>query len=516
MTDHSTPVVLVILDGWGLAEPGPGNAISLAETPVIDKHWKCYPHTTLSTSGRDVGLRPGQMGNSEVGHLNIGAGFVVYQSITLIDVAIENGTFYENEALLHAAQAARNAGTTLHLMGLVSDGGVHSHISHLEALLELARRQDVENVAIHAFLDGRDTSPTGGADYLKQVQVMCATAGVGRIATIVGRYFAMDRDKRWDRTRRAFDLLVHGMGDRVNDPIEGVRARYERDVTDEFMEPLWVGNDDDEPITIQDGDSVIFFNFRSDRPRQLCQALVGPAPDDDSFADRPAKLTFVTMLPYADFLDVETAFAPVHVENPLARAISEAGRRQFHTAETEKYAHVTYFLNGGREEPFTGEERKMIPSPKVATYDLQPEMSADGVASAAVEAISSRAYDFVVLNFANCDMVGHTGIIRAAVAATEAVDSQLGRVLAAATGHGYAALVIADHGNAEEMLVPGTQEPMTAHTTNPVPCMLVAPDDSPLRHVSLRDGGRLADVAPTVLRLMGIEPPEAMTGSPLT
>ncbi len=500
---------MIILDGWGLEEPSPGNAVDLARTPVFDRIWATAPHTTLSASGVDVGLRPGQFGNSEVGHLNIGAGFIVNQAIRQIDVAIEDGTFDANDALLAAIHNAKRRKRPLHLMGLVSDGGVHAHIDHLQALLDLAHSEGLTNVAIHAFLDGRDTSPTGGAEYLRQVEKYATEIGVGRIVSICGRYYAMDRDQRWERTRRAFDLLVHGRGDHIDKAVSGVVEKYAAGVTDEFMDPLIVGQ---KPITIADNDSVIFFNFRSDRARQITQALTGPPIDDAEFNDRPRNLTFVGLLPYASFLTVDYAFEPVVVETPLARLVSEAGLQQFHTAETEKYAHVTYFINGGREAPFAGEKRRMAQSPDVATYDLQPEMSASEVADGVIAAIESGDYKLIVINFANPDMVGHTGILGSAITACETVDGQLGRVLHALEAASGAALIIADHGNAERMFVPGTTRPMTAHTTNPVPCVLVGLHQ---HGVKLRDGGRLADVAPTLLDLLGLAPAPAMTGTSL-
>ena len=508
------PVVLVILDGWGLEPPSPGNAVELAQTPCFDHLWSDYPKTTLRASGTDVGLRDGQIGNSEVGHLNSGAGFIVNQAIRQIDVEIEEGRFFTNPAFLAATDNARRRARPLHIMGLVSDGGVHSHIDHLRALLDLAARQGIADVAIHAFLDGRDTSPTGGAGYLEEVQAATVKYGIGRIASVVGRYYAMDRDHRWERTRRAFDLLVHGKGERAPDPVAAVHAKYDDAITDEFMEPLAIPGPGGAPTTIEPGDSVIFFNYRADRARQITQALIGPPPEGADFSDRPAGLTYVGMMPYGDALDIRYAFEPISVEYPLARVVSEAGLRQFHTAETEKYAHVTYFINGGREAPFPGEERAMVPSPKVATYDLQPEMSAQGVADGAITAISGGNFDLVVINFANPDMVGHTGIIEAAVAACEAVDRQLERVIRATLAARGAALVIADHGNAEQMLVPGTTRPMTAHTTNPVPCILVSDSDE-LANVELTDGGRLANVTPTLLDLLGLTPPLAMTGTSL-
>jgi 2,3-bisphosphoglycerate-independent phosphoglycerate mutase len=508
------PVVLVVMDGWGLAPPAPGNAIDLAETPTFDRLWASYPHTTLTTCGADVGLPAGQMGYSEVGLHILGAGFVVYQSITRIDLSIEHGDFFENAELLAAMANAKRDGRWLHLLGLLSDGGVHSHIRHLDALLELAERQGVERVAIHAFLDGRDTSPTGGVGYLRDAQGMCAAHGRGRIASVVGRYYAMDRDHRWERVKVAYDLLTQGAGERVADPLAAVQQHYDDGKTDEFMPAIAVEHDG-QLATIHDGDSVIFYNFRADRGRQLTQALLGPAIDAPGFEQRPRDLTFVTMTQYDDDLPARVAFPPHDVVHPIARVVSEAGLKQFHAAETEKYAHVTYFFNGGREEPFEGEERGLADSPKVATYDLQPEMSAAGVADAVVQALGSGQYAFVVMNFANCDMVGHTGVIPAAVAATEAVDTQLQRVVDATLAQHGALLITADHGNAEEERIPGTDTPMTAHTTNPVPLLLVAPDDSGRRHAQLRAGGRLADVAPTLLALLELDKPAEMTGESL-
>ena len=508
------PVVLVVMDGWGLAPPAPGNAIELAETPNFDRVWASYPHTTLKTSGVDVGLPRGQMGNSEVGHLNLGAGVVVFQSITRIDLSIERGDFFENPELLAAISNAKQAGKWLHLMGLLSDGGVHAHIRHLDALLELAARQGVERVAIHAFLDGRDTSPTGGVGYLRDALGMCAAHGRGQIATVVGRYYAMDRDHRWERVKVAYDLLTTGAGERVGDPLAAVERHYVAGQTDEFM-PAIALEHDGQVTTIHDRDSIIFFNFRADRGRQLTQALLGVAGDVPGFAQPPRDLTFVTLTEYSDSLPARVAYSPHDVVHPIARVVSEASLKQFHTAETEKYAHVTYFFNGGREEPFEGEERALAPSPKVATYDLQPEMNAAGVADEAVAAIESGQYALLVLNFANCDMVGHTGVIAAAIAATETVDAQLQRVVDATLQQHGALLITADHGNAEEERIPGTDTPMTAHTTNPVPLLLVAPDDTPWRHAQLRADGRLADVAPTLLELLELRKPAEMTGESL-
>ncbi len=517
MTQNGTrPVVLVILDGWGLGRPSDGNAITLADTPTFDRIWHDYPSTTLKTSGHDVGLSDGQMGNSEVGHLNLGAGFVVNQTLTRIDLAIEDGTFFENPALVHAITQAVERGSTLHLMGLLSDGGVHSHINHLKALLDMSARYDARNVAVHAFLDGRDTAPTGGAQYLSELRQFMSSIGVGRIASVIGRYYAMDRDKRWERTRHAVDLLVSAKGASTTDPVAAVHDHYAREITDEFMPPIVVTNDRSGAAPrISADDVVIFFNFRSDRGRQLTAALTGSPPAGSEILPPPINLHVATMTEYDPRLPAEVAFLPEPIEHPLARIISEAGLRQFHSAETEKYAHVTYFFNGGRELPFEGEDRALIPSPKVPTYDLQPEMSAPGVAKAVRDAITSGQYEFIVVNFANCDMVGHTGILLAAIRATEAVDLELGRILHATLEAGGIALVTADHGNAEELIVPGTNQPMTAHTTNPVPFVLVSPEESRHRTTPLRRGGRLADVAPTVLDLMGIDQPDVMTGRSL-
>lgn len=508
------PVVLVILDGWGIAPPGPGNAIALADTPTFDRILSAYPNATLRTSGLDVGLVDGQMGNSEVGHLNLGAGFVVNQTLTRIKLAIDDGSLFTNPTLNSAIEQARSTGSTLHLMGLVSDGGVHSHLDHLIALLELCHRQGVADVAVHAFLDGRDTSPHGGADYLTTLLTAMETVGTGRLASVVGRYYAMDRDHRWERTKIAMDLLVSSTGDLSLDPVGTVRQRYADGVTDEFMTPIAVGDPLSPGNRIKPGDVAVFFNFRADRARQLSAALTGRAPEDSGLPDPPADLTLITLTEYDPALPATVAYAAETVEYPLARVVSEAGLRQFHSAETEKYAHVTYFFNGGTEQPYPGEERGLVPSPKVPTYDLQPEMSAPGIADVVCQAIAGGEFGFIVLNFANCDMVGHTGVISAAVAATSAVDHELGRVLEATLAAGGVALVTADHGNAEQLLTTETNQPMTAHTTNPVPVILVAPEGSPLRKVNLRHG-RLADVAPTVLQLLGVDQPAVMTGQSL-
>jgi 2,3-bisphosphoglycerate-independent phosphoglycerate mutase len=506
-TPRNRPVALVILDGWGLAPDGPGNAISLANTPVMDRLLATYPTTTLTAHGEAVGLPAGQMGNSEVGHLNLGAGFVVYQWITRIDVAIADGEFAANPALLGAIDQAIASGGTLHCLGLVSDGGVHSHTRHLVAIVEMAKQRGLARLAVHAFTDGRDTAPTSGLGFLTELEADLARIGLGRIATVSGRYFAMDRDNRWDRVRKAYDAIVVGTGDRASSAAACLEAAYAAGVTDEFLPPTIIG--DAQPIA--PGDTVISFNYRSDRMRELVAAIA--VEDFDGFARErlvAGAAPVVTMTRYEEGLPVTVAFPPRDVVNPLARVIAEAGLTQFHAAETEKYPHVTFFFNGGREEPFTGETRSLVPSPKVATYDLQPEMSAAGVTAAVVSAIDSGAFDFIVVNFANCDMVGHTGSIPATVTAVETVDAALGEILTALDRAGGVALVTADHGNADQMIDPATGGPMTAHTLNPVPVVLVAPATSPLRHARLRAGGVLAAVAPTVLDLLGVPAPADM------
>jgi len=505
------PVVLVILDGWGIGREEPGNAVLAARTPVMDRLWETYPHATLRCSGEDVGLPAGQMGNSEVGHLNLGAGFVVYQWLTRLDKAVVDGEFAANPVFQEAFDHARRSGGTLHLLGLVSDGGVHSHLRHLAALLALAKAAGLARVALHALTDGRDTSPTSGIGFVEQVEATLAGLGVGRIATVGGRYFGMDRDKRWERTERAYDAIVRGRGERAASAPAAVRRAYGAGVTDEFIPPTVIVPPGGEPTTIDPGDAVICFNFRADRMRQITRALVDPAFAGFARGEPVPDLFVATMTRYEEGLPVRVAFESQDVVDPVARCVSEAGLAQFHCAETEKYAHVTFFLNGGREEPFPGEERTLVPSPKVATYDLQPEMSAPAVADAVVAAVSSGRYPFVIVNFANGDMVGHTGVFAAAVRAVETVDSELGRVVAATLAAGGVALVTADHGNAEEMVDRETGRPMTAHTTNPVPVVLVAPEGHPARHARLRQDARLCAVAPTVLTLLGLPLPAAMT-----
>jgi 2,3-bisphosphoglycerate-independent phosphoglycerate mutase len=479
-------VCLVVLDGWGLAEAGPGNAVEQADTPVFDDLWERYPHTTLTAWGPAVGLPEGQMGNSEVGHLNLGAGTVVKQDLLRIDEAIEDGSFFDNEILKAACEAER-----VHLLGLVSAGGVHASMGHLKALIELAGRAQVPDVVIHAFTDGRDTNPDSGAGYLAEVE----SWGGARIATVVGRYYAMDRDRRWDRTQLAFDAIVNGQAEfKAESGEAAVRAAYERGETDEFIKPTLVGDEG----RVRAGESIIFFNFRPDRARQLTQAL-----DDGT----EARLT--TLTEYQEDWDYPVAFPPARPEVTLASLLADEGIAQLHVAETEKYAHVTYFFNGGEEDPYLGEERKLVDSPRdVPTYDKKPEMSAVAATDAFVETWEGGDFGFAIINFANPDMVGHTGVIEAAVKAIATVDGCLGRVVQAVQHSGGVCLVTADHGNADHMLEPDGS-PNTAHSMNPVPFVVTADE-------SLREGGTLADVAPTVLALLGLSQPVAMTGSPLT
>jgi len=509
------PVLLAILDGWGIGRDEPGNAILQANTPVMDRLLATYPHATLLTSGEAVGLPAGQMGNSEVGHLNLGAGFVVYQWITRIDKAIAEGELATNEILQASFAHAREHGGAVHFLGLVSDGGVHAHTRHLIALLDAAKAAGIDDLYVHAFTDGRDTSPTSGAGFVAAVEAKLADLGTGRIATVSGRYFAMDRDHRWDRTKKAFDVIVHASGPTAASADAAIAASYANGTTDEFIEPTVIPAVDGSVHTLGPNDSVIVFNFRSDRGRQLTEALSIPTFDGFDRGDFAADLHIATLTTYEESLPVDVIFPPHDVKEPLAKVISDASKTQFHTAETEKYPHVTFFLNGGREEPFPGEDRHMVPSPKVATYDLQPEMSAEGVKDGVLAAIASGTYDFLIVNFANADMVGHTGSIPAAIAAVETVDRCIGEIVDALLAAGGVGIITADHGNADELIDPDTGGPMTAHTTNPVPIVLVAPDGDPLRHVTLRTDGVLSAVTTTVLDVMGITPPADMTSPTL-
>jgi 2,3-bisphosphoglycerate-independent phosphoglycerate mutase len=482
-------VTLVVLDGWGLAPPGPGNAVELARTPVFDDLLARFPPTRLAASGPAVGLPEGQMGNSEVGHLTIGSGRILYQDLVRVGHAIEDGSFFDNHALVGAFRRARERGGAVHLLGLVSTGGVHSHIDHLRALLDLGRREGLEDATwIHAFTDGRDVSPEASVTDL-------ATLPADRIATVVGRYYAMDRDQRWERTDRALAAIRDGVGEQADDPVAAVRSSYERVVTDEFIEPVVLRG---RPRLDPGRDTAIVFNFRPDRVRQLTERLLDAGVD------------VVTMTRYRDDFACPVAFAEQEVRDTLAETLAAAGLRQLHAAETEKYAHVTYFFNGGVEEPWPGEERVLVPSPRdVPSYDLKPEMSAAGVAERVVAELGTGAYGFCVVNFANPDMVGHTGVIPAVVQAVETVDGCLADVVDATHRAGGVCLVTADHGNAEKMLEDDDVSPHTAHTTNPVPLVVTCAD------MRLRDGGELSDLAPTILDLLGLQKPAAMSGSSL-
>jgi len=495
------PVVLVIMDGFGISDVVDGNAIAGAVKPNLERLLSKYPHTTLGASGRDVGLPQGQMGNSEVGHLNLGAGRIVYQDYTRISLAIEEGRIKDIPVITGAMRSAMEHGS-LHLLGLLSDGGVHSHNTHLYALMELAREMGVPRVFIHAILDGRDVPPRSALSYFSELEEKTRSCGLGKVSTISGRYYTMDRDRRWERTEMAYRALVQGQGFFAASPEEAVVAGYERGENDEFIKPTVT----DKNGLIKDGDSVIFFNFRPDRARQITRAFV-----QDDFAEFPRRkldLTFVCMTQYDATIQAPVAFPPEYLKNTLGEVISHAGLRQLRIAETEKYAHVTYFFNGGREQPNPGEDRVLIPSPKVATYDQKPEMSAREVTQTVIEKIRAEAYDLIVLNFANPDMVGHTGIYQAAVRAVETVDRAVGQVVDQVLKQGGAALITADHGNAEKMVDSKTGQPHTAHTTNPVPFILAM--DGPA--LSLRTDGILADVAPTILDLLSLEKPGEMLG----
>ena len=499
---NKSPTTLIIMDGFGIAPPAGDNAVTLAKTPVLDKLLEEYAHTTLSASGLDVGLPAGQMGNSEVGHTNIGGGRVVFQDLPRISRAIEDGSFFKNDAYNAAMDSCLKNGSSLHLYGLLSDGGVHSHIEHLFALLQMAKDKGLERVYIHCFLDGRDVSPTSGKGFVQELQDKCAALGVGKIATVMGRYYAMDRDKRWERVQMAYDAMVYGEGHHNSDPVAAVAESYANNITDEFVEPVVVDGDG----TINDNDSIIFFNFRPDRAREITRAIVDP--DFDGFRREFFPTTYVCNTEYdASMPNVLVAWPRIAVKNGLGEYLSRMGMTQLRIAETEKYAHVTFFFNGGVETQYPGEDRVLVASPKVATYDLQPEMSAFEVCDKCVERIESGAYDVIILNFANCDMVGHTGVLEAAVKAVETVDTCVGRVVDATLKMGGIAMVTADHGNAEDMKQPDGS-PMTAHTTNLVPFILCGAG------TELRTG-RLADIAPTILDVMGLACPEEMDGKTL-
>jgi 2,3-bisphosphoglycerate-independent phosphoglycerate mutase len=508
ITQRARPVGLIVLDGWGYRPETDGNAIALANTPTWDSLWKRGSRTLLEASGLRVGLPAGQMGNSEVGHLNLGAGRVVVQDLVRISLAISDGSFYTNTVLVGACRQAKKNGATLHLMGLIGAGGVHAIDSHLCALLELTKREGVDRVAIHAFLDGRDTMPKSGLGYVQELLEYIRKTGIpAKIASISGRYYAMDRDRRWDRTELAYRAIVEGEGTQVTDPLAAIRHAYESGKTDEFMLPVVVAENGEPVAPMRDGDQVICFNYRSDRMRQIVRSLIDPGFDGFDISRRPG-VAVATLTNYDKTFDVPVAFQPTSMERILAEVLSSEGRCMLKTAETEKYPHVTYFFNGGVEKPYQCEERVLVPSPKVATYDLQPEMSAAGVTDALCKGISSGEHDFILCNYANADMVGHSGSIPATIKAVETVDQSLARVLKTAESAGMRLIVTADHGNAEMMIDPETGGPHTAHTTNPVPLVIVDWD----QEQRLRSGGALCDVAPTILSMLGIEQPREMSG----
>ena len=498
------PVILMILDGFGvgLEAEKRGDAIKAAKKPNIDKLFAENPVTKIGASGLDVGLPDGQMGNSEVGHTNIGAGRIVYQELTRITKSIEDGEFFENEALLKAVDNAAQEGKALHIMGLLSNGGVHSHNTHMYAIVELAKKKGVKNVYVHAFLDGRDVPPTSGKDFVEECANKLKEIGLGKIATVMGRYYAMDRDNRWDRVEKAYSAMVYGEGNKACCPVKAVEDSYANDVTDEFVVPTVC----EENATVKPGDSLVFFNFRPDRAREITRTFVDPEFKGFERKNGFFPLTYVCMTQYdASMPNVEVAFKPQSLKNTIGEYISNKGMTQLRIAETEKYAHVTFFFNGGVEQPYEGEDRILVKSPAVATYDLQPEMSAYEVTDKLVAAIKTGKYDMIILNYANCDMVGHTGVFEAAVKAVEAVDECVGKVVTAIREMDGVALITADHGNADKM-IDADGSPFTAHTTNLVPfCVVGYPCE-------LREGGRLADIAPTMLKIMGLPQPAEMTG----
>jgi len=531
MRNRPKPLILVILDGWGYRAETKANAIALARKPTYDRLLREYPNTLIHTSGRVVGLPEGQMGNSEVGHLNMGAGRIVHMDITRLDLMIQNGEFFSDPTLLGAMKHARSGGRRLHLFGLLSDGGVHSHQNHLYALLKMAKQSGVDRVFVHAFMDGRDTLPTSGAGYLEQLQQRMREYNSGKIASISGRYYAMDRDRRWPRIAKAFNVMAQGNGEaaRYVDAVQGVKDSYNKDVTDEFIVPFVCTDNRGEPLaTIRNEDACICFNFRADRARQITRALArnsglnaqqgSDLPDAaglDAEIPRgrvPKNLHYVCMTRYDKQFALPVVLPPEPLSNILANVMANLNLRNLRVAETEKYAHVTYFFNGGVEQPFTGEERVLVPSPKVATYDLKPEMNAQGIAAEVVKAVEKGAFDVMIVNFANADMVGHSGQIEPTVKAVETVDACLAEIERAVRQRGGAIIVTADHGNAELMIDPATGGPHTAHTTNPVPLILVSGED---KKVSLRSDGSLRDISPTILGLLGIDQPKDMTGHDL-
>ncbi|MFF2092696.1 2,3-bisphosphoglycerate-independent phosphoglycerate mutase [Paenibacillus sp. NPDC058174] len=504
------PVALIILDGFGLRDDVTGNAVAQAKKPNYDRYWSTYPHTTLTACGEAVGLPEGQMGNSEVGHLNIGAGRIVYQDLTRISKSIRDGEFFDNETLLGAVRHVKANNKKLHLYGLVSDGGVHSHIAHLFALLELAKKEGLTEVYVHAFLDGRDVAPDSAKGYLEQLQAKIEEVGVGQVATVQGRYYAMDRDKRWERVEKSYRAMVYGEGPTSTDPIKAVVESYENSVYDEFVMPTVIVGEDGKPVgLVESEDAVIFFNFRPDRAIQLGQVFTN---EDFRGFDRgdkaPKNLYFVCLTLFSETVGGFVAYSPKNLDNTLGEVLVQNGKKQLRIAETEKYPHVTFFFSGGRDAELPGETRVLIPSPKVATYDLKPEMSAYEVAAAAVSEIEADKHDAIILNFANPDMVGHSGMLEPTIKAVEATDECLGKVVEAVLAKGGVAIITADHGNAD-MVFDENGRPFTAHTTNPVPCIVTRAG------AELREGGILADLAPTVLNLLQLSKPAEMTGTSL-
>lgn len=501
-----SPVALIIMDGFGINTTTEGNAIYMANKPNLDSYMKNYPNTQLQASGLAVGLPDGQMGNSEVGHTNIGAGRVVYQMLVKITKDIEDGVFFENAPIKDVMLAAKESGKKLHLMGLLSDGGVHSHIKHLVGLLEMAKKLDLNDVYVHTFHDGRDVPPTSGADYMQELVDEMKRIGIGKVATISGRYYAMDRDNAWDRVEKAYDALVLGEGIQETDPVQAIRNSYDNGVTDEFIIPTVV----DKNGMIGEGDSVIMFNFRPDRARQITRTFVDPEFNGFERKKGYFKVNYVCMAQYdAEMPNVRVAYPPEQLHMTFGEYISKLGMTQLRIAETQKYAHVTFFFNGGEERQFEGEDRILIKSPDVATFDLKPEMSAPEVCEAVCKAIDEEKYDVIILNYANCDMVGHTGIIPAAVKAVEAVDECVGKMVDRILAHGGKAIITADHGNADCLIDPVTGGPFTAHTTNPVPMIVIGEGDVKLKE------GKLCDLCPTMLDMMGLDKPAEMTGESL-
>ncbi|MFD7525634.1 2,3-bisphosphoglycerate-independent phosphoglycerate mutase [Paenibacillus chitinolyticus] len=501
------PVALIILDGFGLRGEVHGNAVAQAKKPNYDRYWNQFPHTTLTACGEAVGLPEGQMGNSEVGHLNIGAGRVVYQDLTRISKSIRDGEFFDNNTLIGAVRHAKQNNKKLHLYGLLSDGGVHSHIAHLYALLELAKKEDLQDVYVHAFLDGRDVAPDSAKNYMEQLQAKIAEIGVGKVATVQGRYYAMDRDKRWERTEKSYRAMVYGDGPHYTDPIKAITESYEKSVFDEFVMPTVITDENDKPVgLVESGDAVIFFNFRPDRAIQLSQVFTNK---DFRGFDRgklfPKDLYYVCLTLFSETVEGYVAYKPKDLDNTLGEVLAQNNMRQLRIAETEKYPHVTFFFSGGRDVELPGETRILIPSPKVATYDLKPEMSAYEVAAAAVKEVNEDKQDVIILNFANPDMVGHSGMLEPTIKAVEATDECLGQVVEAILAKGGVVCITADHGNAD-LVLDDAERPFTAHTTNPVPFIVTSND------VTLREGGVLADIAPTLLHLLKLPQPPEMTG----